>query len=72
MTIRRRAVLFSAASLALLPPVPARAGGTANVYTYRQPSLIEPLFKAFTARTGIAVRAVFADNGLVDEVGFND
>ncbi len=48
--------------------MPARADGEVNVYTYRQPSLIEPLFEAFTARTGISVRAVFADNGLVERL----
>lgn len=42
----------------------AHADGVVNVYTYRQPSLINPLFDAFTKKTGIEVRAVFADNGL--------
>ena len=40
------------------------ADGVVNVYTYRQPSLINPLFEAVTAKTGIQVRAVFAENGL--------
>ena len=46
----------------------AHAEGVVNVYTYRQPSLINPLFEAFTAKTGIEVRAVFADNGLVERL----
>lgn len=46
----------------------ARAEGVVNVYTYRQPALINPLFEAFTAKTGIEVRAVFADNGLVERL----
>ena len=41
---------------------------TVNVYTYRQPALINPLLEAFTAKTGIQVRAVFADNGLVERL----
>lgn len=47
---------------------PARADSVVNVYTYRQPELIKPLFDAFTAKTGIAVKAVFADNGLVERL----
>ena len=47
---------------------PALADGVVNVYTYRQPSLINPLFEAFTKKTGIEVRAVFADNGLVERL----
>ena len=46
----------------------ARADGVVNVYTYRQPALINPLLEAFTAKTGIEVRAVFADNGLVERL----
>ncbi|WP_373506132.1 Fe(3+) ABC transporter substrate-binding protein [Aestuariivirga sp.] len=70
MSVTRRTVLASAASLALAAAFtsPARADGTVNVYTYRQPSLINPLFEAFTARTGIQVRAIFADSGLVERV----
>ena len=47
---------------------PAFANGEVNVYTYRQPSLIEPLLDAFTAQTGVKVRMVFADNGLVERL----
>ncbi|WP_395687197.1 Fe(3+) ABC transporter substrate-binding protein [Aestuariivirga sp.] len=46
----------------------AWADGEVNVYSYRQPALINPLFEAFTAKTGIKVRAVFADNGLVERL----
>ncbi|MCA3554179.1 Fe(3+) ABC transporter substrate-binding protein [Aestuariivirga sp.] len=46
----------------------AQAAAVVNVYSYRQPELIKPLFDAFTARTGIEVKAVFADNGLVERL----
>ena len=36
--------------------VPAHANGAVNVYTYRQPALINPLFEAFTAKTGIPAK----------------
>ncbi len=39
-----------------------------NVYSYRQPFLIKPLFDAFTRETGIEVNAVFAKKGLVERL----
>lgn len=70
MSITRRTVLAAAASLAFATTLSgtARAEGEVNVYTYRQPALINPLFEAFTAKTGIQVRAVFAENGLVERL----
>ena len=44
------------------------SGEIVNVYSYRQPSLIEPLLKKFTQRTGIGVRVIFAKKGLVERV----
>ena len=42
--------------------------GTVNVYSYRQPDLIEPLFHVFTKETGIKVNVVFADKGLIERI----
>ena len=39
-----------------------------NVYSYRQPFLVEPLFEKFTQKTGIRVRVIFAKKGLVERV----
>jgi len=39
-----------------------------NVYSYRQPELIEPLTKAFTAETGIEVNVAFLENGMVERL----
>jgi len=39
-----------------------------NVYSYRQPYLVEPLFKAFTAKTGIRVNTIFAKKGLIERM----
>lgn len=44
------------------------AGEAVNVYSYRQPFLIKPLFDAFTAETGIKVNVVFAKKGLVERL----
>jgi iron(III) transport system substrate-binding protein len=46
----------------------AAAEGVVNVYSYRQPQLVEPLFAAFTAKTGIDVKMVFAEKGLVERM----
>ena len=46
----------------------ALADGVVNIYSYRQPALVEPLFKAFTAKTGIEVKMVFAEKGLIERM----
>ena len=65
------------ALLALLPIVlvcslghDSKAGETAevNVYSYRQPYLIDPLFKKFTEETGIKVNVIFAEKGLIERM----
>ena len=47
---------------------PLSAGADVNVYSYRQPFLIDPVFDAFTAETGIKVNTVFAKDGLVERL----
>lgn len=42
----------------------AVAQGEVNIYSYRQPPLIDPLLKAFTEKTGIKTNVVFAAAGL--------
>lgn len=39
-----------------------------NVYSHRQPELVQPLFDAFTAETGIAVNVAFVDKGMVERL----
>lgn len=39
-----------------------------NVYTYREPDLIRPLFEAFTADTGVKVNVIFAKEGLEQRI----
>jgi iron(III) transport system substrate-binding protein len=48
--------------------VPAIAGETVNIYSYREPKLIEPLLKAFTTKTGIQTNVVFANTGLIERL----
>jgi iron(III) transport system substrate-binding protein len=39
-----------------------------NIYTTREPGLIQPVMDAFTAETGIAVNLSFIDDGLVERL----
>lgn len=46
----------------------ALAEGEVNVYSYRQPELIQPLVDAFTKETGITANVLFLDKGLVERI----
>jgi iron(III) transport system substrate-binding protein len=39
-----------------------------NVYSHRQPELVQPLFDAFTEKTGINVNVAFVDKGMVERL----
>ena len=55
------------ALLALLLTSPALADEV-NIYSHRQPELIQPLLDVFTAETGIAVNIAFVDNGMAERL----
>jgi iron(III) transport system substrate-binding protein len=69
-----RHILARALALALLSPLLAASIATAaepgevNVYSYRQPYLINPLLKEFTEETGIKVNVIFAEKGLIERI----
>jgi iron(III) transport system substrate-binding protein len=42
----------------------AFAQGEVNIYSYREPQLIDPLLKAFSEQTGIRTNVVYASAGL--------
>ncbi len=46
----------------------AQADGVVNVYTYREPGLIQPLLDAFTKKTGIKTEVLFLNQGLEDRI----
>ena len=59
---------FLASSLlALLAATPALADEV-NIYSHRQPELIQPLLDQFTAETGIAVNVAFVDKGMAERL----
>lgn len=39
-----------------------------NIYSHRQPELIQPLLDAFTAETGIATNVAFVDKGMAERL----
>ena len=56
--------ILTAAALATSLISPAIAQGEVNIYSYREPGLIDPMLKAFTETTGIKTNVVFANAGL--------
>jgi iron(III) transport system substrate-binding protein len=64
-----RLLMAGAAAAVLTASVqPAHADGSVNVYTYREPGLIQPLFDRFTEETGIKVNVIFAKDGLEQRI----
>ena len=57
-----RLAFFAAVLFGLSPA--AHAQGEVNIYSYREPQLIDPLLKAFTDKTGIKANVVYAAAGL--------
>jgi iron(III) transport system substrate-binding protein len=68
MHIPARILAVIGALIAALAAFPAYANGQVNVYSYRQPFLIKPMFDAFTRETGIAVNVVHASKGLTERL----
>ncbi len=58
------------AAATLLAGVPALASAQElNLYTTREPGLVQPLLDAFTAQSGIKVNTIFLKDGLTERVG---
>jgi iron(III) transport system substrate-binding protein len=69
MDVKLRARRAVRALAFCLPALAAGAGaalaqGEVNIYSYREPQLIDPLLKAFTEKTGIKANVVYAAAGL--------
>jgi len=64
--------LSGRALLAALVSVAATAalaeGGGVNIYTTREPGLIQPLLDAFSTETGIKTNAIFVESGLAERL----
>ncbi len=69
MTNIRAKLLAATAAIGLLSAATsALADGEVNVYSYRQPDLIQPVLDAFTKETGIKTNVLFLDKGLVERM----
>ena len=66
-TLRRLLAAVAFAGLAGVP-VAALAADEVNLYTTREPGLVEPLLAAFSEDTGIKVNTVFVKDGLPERV----
>lgn len=55
-------------ALALLGTAVPALADEVNVYSHRQPELIQPLVDAFTAETGITVNVAFVDKGMAERL----
>lgn len=62
------AILAIATAGAMAAEEAALKAGEVNVYSYRQPFLVQPLFDTFTEQTGIKVNVLFAKTGLVERL----
>jgi iron(III) transport system substrate-binding protein len=60
----RASARVALALAALAGAASAAAAEEVNIYSYRQPQLIDPLLKAFTDKTGIKTNVVYAADGL--------
>ncbi len=73
--MRNKTKILAAAGVAILvigataiADEQAAISGEVNVYSYRQPFLIQPMFDAFTRQSGVKVNVVFAKKGLVERL----
>ena len=49
-------------------PLQASIADSLNIYTHRQPALLEPILEAYTKKTGITFSTVYAPKGLVQRL----
>ena len=59
-----RSVLLAAAACAAAPV----AADEINIYSHRQPELLQPLIDTFSKETGITVNVAFVDKGMVERL----
>ncbi|MBK0397722.1 Fe(3+) ABC transporter substrate-binding protein [Limibaculum sp. M0105] len=64
----RKPLIAAATAIATALSASAATAAEVNVYTTRQPELIQPIFDAFTAQTGIDVNVLYAEKGLIERM----
>lgn len=68
MSLRLRLPQVALACATIVAGATSALGQELNLYTSREPGLVEPLLKAFTDETGIKVNTVFLKDGLAERV----
>ncbi|MEP3428961.1 MAG: Fe(3+) ABC transporter substrate-binding protein [Roseibium sp.] len=66
-TLRALTGVF-ALTTASFAAAPAIADGEVNIYSYRQPFLIQPLLDAYTSQTGVKANVIYAKKGLGERI----
>jgi iron(III) transport system substrate-binding protein len=66
--MRRRLRSIALVSAFALLPAGVSAAAEVNLYTTREPGLIEPLLKSFTEKSGVKVNTLFVKEGLAERV----
>ena len=67
LIMKFRTLITTAAAITTITSTAVQAEEI-NVYSYRQPELIKPLFDAFTKETGININIAFLKKGLVEKL----
>ena len=55
-------------TLMCITPLQASIAENLNIYTHRQPALLEPILEAYTKKTGTTFSTVYAPKGLVQRL----
>lgn len=67
MIFSRNLLIATATAFSFVSPSLA-AAETVNIYSYRQPDLVEPLFSEFTKQTGIKTKVQFLKKGMIEKL----
>lgn len=68
MNLIKKLAIGIVAAVTLASNISIVSAEEVNIYSFRQPFLIEPIVKEFTETTGIKVNVVFAKKGLVERL----
>ena len=66
--VRLAAAIVLTLAIAVIGGVNGQAQQSLNLYTTREPGLIQPLLDAFTKTTGVKVNSIFLKDGLAERV----
>mgnify|MGYP001257046159 CR=1 FL=1 len=66
--IKKFLVIWLGLIIGLTGTVSVSQAGEVNVYSYRKPQLIDPMFAEFTKQTGIKVNSVYAKKGMLEKL----